>query len=255
MKVSDIIVESVWQGIRKVGSGLGNVAGSTISGALGMADKLTGGTGVRGFGTLAQLSKKDQELERKAHAIIEKQYGNLAYRAMDDFILEMDNMGYSMAKIELIGRLANPRIQAEANRLRKYLLDWTKSYYTFGMPRDSMELRVFMDEFQKIPFPALKQNEIFKYFKEAENIKKAIAVNVVAYAEMAAERDEAKRREALAAAGPQPIPKSTLSLAQRAKQMPKVKPVPAPPPPPAPAPAPGPAVRNPIKFAAKRRQP
>ena len=57
MKVNEIITEAgVWQGIKNVGRGLGQIAGGTATGTIGLLDRLAGGSG--DVGTLKQQAQR-----------------------------------------------------------------------------------------------------------------------------------------------------------------------------------------------------
>ena len=72
MKVNEIISEGqVWNGIKQVGRGIGNVVGGAATGVVRGLDSLAGGTGQ--VGTKSQIAARNAEKKRKELARSDKQ--------------------------------------------------------------------------------------------------------------------------------------------------------------------------------------
>jgi hypothetical protein len=72
MKVNEVITEAgVWQGIKNVGRGLGQIAGGTATGTIGLLDRLAGGSG--DVGTRAQRAQRQTDSLKKNLADINEE--------------------------------------------------------------------------------------------------------------------------------------------------------------------------------------
>ena len=72
MKVNEIITEAgVWQGIKNMGRGLGQVVGGAATAVVGGLDQLAGGSG--NVGTRAQRAQRQTDLLKKNLADLDKE--------------------------------------------------------------------------------------------------------------------------------------------------------------------------------------
>lgn len=90
MKIKDV-TEGVWDGVKNIGKGLGQVAGGVAMGALRGLDKLGGGTGQ--VGTRAQVAAYNAANKAKQMAAIK---ANLPQEALTDFKQNVAQLGVNL---------------------------------------------------------------------------------------------------------------------------------------------------------------
>lgn len=156
MKVNEIINEAgVWQGIKNVGRGLGQVAGGIGTGAISVLDRMAGGTG--DVGTQAQRQARKREKTEKEYR---KMLNEVPKAALAQFDTQMQNRGIDIRD----PRSFNP---AELGQMMQV---FSASFFA---AQERADVKHYIT--QSIPYEKLPTNynpsTILDYFGEIEKIR------------------------------------------------------------------------------------
>lgn len=157
MKVNEITEGQIWQGVKQVAKGLGNVAGGIGMGTLRALDKLGGGTGKIGTASqqAAQLRQK-QDREEKT----------LVRRALEELQTTLI-INYNL-KIKDLEKL-DPN---QKNTIKTYLQRWANQFFSKDI--DPNMLSSMSEEIKKLRAPAyLSTSEIKDYFNQIFYIRQS----------------------------------------------------------------------------------
>lgn len=168
MKIKDVISEQgVWQGVKNVGKGLGQIAGGAAMGALRGLDKLGGGTGQ--VGTKAQIAaynaaKKAEQMAGVSAALPEE--------ALTDFTQQLAKMGVDLAD----ARTFNP------DQIESFLINWALEYFSGGQGTGIKQY--IAQASTSVPVPTIiNKNSVLQYFTRMNQIRDD-ALSIVAQQSM-----------------------------------------------------------------------
>ena len=161
MKVNEVITEAgVWQGIKNVGRGLGQIAGGTATGTIGLLDRLAGGSG--DVGTRAQRAQRQTDLLKNNLAKIDKE---LPKQALAYFQTRLADQGMNLDDPSSF----NP--QAVRNDMRAFAFE----FFAGG---EDQQVKSYIA--QTLPFEPLPnkidRKTALNYFKEITKIRSNAAI-------------------------------------------------------------------------------
>lgn len=157
MKIKDIISEQgVWQGVKNVGKGLGQIAGGVGMGALRGLDKLGGGTGQ--VGTAAQQAAYTAANKAKRAMGVAKA---MPQQALAAFQTELKGMGIDLND----ARTFNP------DQVERMLENFAAQFYSAGEPEGIANY--IMHHSNSVPLPTVLNNKTaLEYLTRMGQIKK-----------------------------------------------------------------------------------
>jgi len=156
MKVNEIITEAgVWQGIKNVGRGLGQIAGGAATGTIGLLDRMAGGSG--DVGTVKQRVQRKLKQTTQDLANINRE---LPKQALANFEFQMGEQGIDIND----PRTFNP--QTVRNSLRDFGLQ-----FFAGGEEDAIKAYI-AQTIQFEPLPGKIDNKtVLNYFRELTKIR------------------------------------------------------------------------------------
>lgn len=154
MKIKQI-TEGVWDGVKTIGKGLGQVAGGAAMGAVRGLDKLGGGTG--------QVGTKTQQAAYAAANKAKQMAGisaNLPKEALADFEQQMTKLGINLAD----ARTFNP------DQIETFLKDWALQYFSGGQGTGIKQY--IAQSSTSVPVPTIiNRNSVLQYFTRMNQIR------------------------------------------------------------------------------------
>lgn len=163
MKIKDIIVEQgVWQGVKTVGKGLGQIAGGVGMGALRGLDKLGGGKGQ--VGTAQQQAAYAAAKQAKQMAQVGKQ---LPAKALAQFQAELSTMGIDLAD----ARTVHPE------QVERMLEQFALQFFGSGQPEGVMNY--IMHHANSVPMPTVVNPKSAQEYLNRMNQLKQDALGIV----------------------------------------------------------------------------
>jgi hypothetical protein len=161
MKVNEVITEAgVWQGIKNVGRGLGQIAGGAATGTIGLLDRLAGGSG--DVGTRAQRAQRQTDSLKNNLAKIDKE---LPKQALAYFQTRLADQGMNLDDPTSF----NPT--AVRNEMREFALN----FFAGGEEQDVKAYIVQTLPFEPLPNKIDRQTAL-NYFKEITKIRSNAAI-------------------------------------------------------------------------------
>ncbi len=156
MKVNEIVSEGqVWNGIKQVGKGLGNVIGGAATGVVRGLDALGGGSGQ--VGTRSQIAARNAEKKRKALAQSDQQ---LPREALGNFEAELSQQGIDLDDLSGV----NPR------QLGTMLQSFAARFFAGAETRDIQNYIIKTLPYEPIP-AQFNRTTIENYFGEVAKIR------------------------------------------------------------------------------------
>lgn len=185
MKVNEIVSEGqVWQGIKQVGRGLGNVVGGAATGVVRGLDRLAGGSGQ--VGTKAQIAARNAEKKRKELARSDKQ---LPREALGNFEAELAQQGVDLDDLSGV----SPR------QLGTMLQSFAARFFAGGESRDIQNYIIKTLPYEPIPVQ-FNRTTIENYFGEVAKIRQNARTWIDQNREELASQKEKEAQAAAAAA-------------------------------------------------------
>ncbi len=155
MKINDI-TEGVWDGVKTIGKGLGQVAGGAAMGALRGLDKLGGGTGA-GVGTKSQQAAYAAANKAKQIAGISKE---LPKEALSAFNQQLLKMGVNLKD----ARTFNP------DQIEMFLKNWALEFFTGGQGQGIKQY--IAQASTSVPVPTIiNEKSVLQYFTRMNQIR------------------------------------------------------------------------------------
>lgn len=158
MRASEFTEGQIWQGVKQLGKGVGNVLGGAAMLGLRGLDKLGGGTGKIGTPT------QQAEFERAKRAKEERKLGNLAALAMREFSMELQSNRVDISQLESLP-------PDKQSTIKRYLQQWVIPFFTKNINNTFVMNAVHMG-LKRLPVPAtLSIDSIQQYFNAAYSIR------------------------------------------------------------------------------------
>jgi len=156
MKVNEIITEAgVWQGIKNVGRGLGQIAGGTATGTIGLLDRLAGGSG--DVGTLKQRAQRKLNQTTRNLANINRE---LPQQALANFEAQLSQQGIDL----------NDPTTFNPTAIRNSLRDFGLQFFAGG--EDDAIKAYIAQTAQYEPLPGkIDGKTVLNYFRELTKIR------------------------------------------------------------------------------------
>jgi hypothetical protein len=163
MKIKDIISEQgVWQGVKTVGKGLGQIAGGAAMGALRGLDKLGGGKGQ--VGTATQQAAYAAANKAKQMTQVGKQ---LPAKALAQFQNELTTMGIDLADARTF----------HSDQIEKMLEQFALQFFGSGEPEGVMNY--IMHHANSVPMPTVLNPKSAQEYLNRMNQLKQDAIGIV----------------------------------------------------------------------------
>jgi hypothetical protein len=180
MKVNEVITEAgVWQGIKNVGRGIGQIAGGAATGTIGLLDRMAGGSG--DVGTRAQRAQRKTDALKNNLAEIDKE---LPKQALAYFQTQLADQGMNLSDPTSF----NPT--AVRNEMRAFA-------FNFFAGGEEQEIKSYIA--QTLPFEPLpnkiNSQTALNYFKEITKIRSNAAIWVAQNQENLAAAEKNQTRE------------------------------------------------------------
>lgn len=155
MKIKDIVEGQVWDGVKQIGKGLGNVAGGVAMGALRGLDRIGGGTGQ--VGTATQQAAYNAAKKAKMMAGVRKQ---MPQEALAEFQAELKKVGIDLND----ARTFNP------DQVEKMLEQFAANFFSAGEAEGVGNY--ILHHANSIPMPTvINQKSALSYLTRMEQLK------------------------------------------------------------------------------------
>ncbi len=156
MKVNEVITEAgVWQGIKNVGRGIGQIAGGAATGVVYGLDRLAGGSG--DVGTLKQRAQRKLNQTTKNLAAVNRE---LPQQALANFEVQLSQSGIDL----------NDPTTFNPTSVRNSLRDFGLQFFAGG--EDDAVKAYIVQTVQYEPLPSkIDGKTVLNYFKELTKIR------------------------------------------------------------------------------------
>ena len=180
MKVNEVITEAgVWQGIKNVGRGIGQIAGDAATGTIGLLDRMAGGSG--DVGTRAQRAQRKTDELKNNLAEIDKE---LPKQALAYFQTQLADQGMNL----------NDPTSFNPTAVRNEMRAFAFNFFAGG---EEQEIKSYIA--QTLPFEPLpnkiNSQTALNYFKEITKIRSNAAIWVAQNQEKLAAAKKNQTRE------------------------------------------------------------
>lgn len=156
MKVNEIISEAgVWQGVKTIGKGLGQVAGGAAMGSMRFLDRLAGGTG--NIGTAAQQAAYTSQERTVAQTSARAQ---LPKDALAKFKLAMQEKGFDISKPATFN----------SNELKQELQTFAFQYYAGREEQPIQQYILRGIQAEPLP-PVINPSSVLQYLTDINTVR------------------------------------------------------------------------------------